>query len=172
MNTILLLCADQFISGSISPAVMIPDHRLAILLDYVKEMQINNCMYHNTATPPSLYSDHMCDRDQFPLRTSVELSQHVDEVWYLEFSHDGKKLVTTSQDSFIIVYEVGTFNVLHRLEEHRGPVAYATWSPDDTKLISCSQDYRACVWDVEVSCIHSPLSNLAFNLFHISFYKI
>lgn len=129
---------------------MIPDHRLAVLLDHVKQNQINQCLYHNTAAAPSLYSDHMCDRENFPLRTTYELSEHLDEVWYLEFSHDGTKLVTTSQDSDILVYDVGTFNVLLKLEEHTGPVAYATWSPDDSKLISCSQDNKARVWDVEV----------------------
>ena len=112
--------------GSISPAVMIPDHRLAVLLDHVKQNQINQCLYHNTATAPSLYSDHLCDRSQFPLRTSFELSQHTDEVWYLEFSHDGTKLATTSRDCSVIIYDASTFNILHKLTDHTDPVAYAT----------------------------------------------
>ncbi|KKZ61211.1 hypothetical protein EMCG_04166 [[Emmonsia] crescens] len=137
------------LSRSISPAVMIPDHRLAVLLDHVKQNQINQCLYHNTAEPPSLYSDHQCDRAQFPLRTSIELSEHTDEVWYLEFSHDGTKLATTGRESIVIIYDVATFSVLHRLTDHGGPVAYATWSPDDSQLISCSQDFKARIWDVE-----------------------
>ncbi|KLJ11092.1 hypothetical protein EMPG_13612 [Blastomyces silverae] len=157
------------LSRSISPAVMIPDHRLAVLLDYVKQNQINQCLYHNTAESPSLYSDHQCDRSQFPLRTSLELSEHTDEVWYLEFSHDGTKLATTGRENIVIIYDVATFSVIHRLTDHGGPVAYATWSPDDSKLISCSQDYKARLWDVESGrCIltidhhHEPVTAAAW----------
>jgi WD40 repeat protein len=143
---------------SISPSVLIPDHRLAVLLDQVKQEQINRCLYHNTAVSPSLYSDHVCDRNNFPLRTTIELNQHTNEVWYLEFSHDGTKLATTSRDCSVIIYDVRTFDVMHRLTDHTEPVAYATWSPDDTKLISCSQDYKARLWDVEVRKTPDPSS--------------
>lgn len=141
---------DTHVIEFISPSVMIPDHRLAVLLDQVKQNQINQCLYHNTASPPSLYSDHLCDRDDFPLRTGLELSQHTDEVWYCEFSHDGTKLATAGRDHSVIVYETNTFSVLHKLTEHEEGVAHASWSPDDTKLITCSQDRRARVWSVEV----------------------
>lgn len=142
---------------SISPSVMIPDHRLALLLDRVKQDQINNCLYHNTASPPSLYSDHMCDRADFPLRTALELSQHSDEVWYCQFSHDGTKLVTAGRDHSVIIYDATTFAVLHKLVEHEAGVAHASWSPDDTKLITCSQDKKARVWNVEVCPICGPI---------------
>ncbi|ODH52882.1 hypothetical protein GX48_01076 [Paracoccidioides brasiliensis] len=157
------------LSKSISPAVMIPEHRLAVLLDHVKENQINQCLYHNTAMPPSLYSDHQCDRSQFPLRTSLELTELTDEVWYLEFSHDGTKLATAGRENLVIIYDVATFAVIHRLTDHGGSVAYATWSPDDTKLISCSHDYKARLWDVETGrCIltidhhHEPVTSAAW----------
>ncbi len=134
----------------ISPSVMIPEHRLAHLLKQVKQSQINNCLYHNSAMPPSLYSDHMCDRDNFPLRTMLELDNHADEVWYLEFSHDGTKLATASKDRTVLIYETGTFTVLHRFADHDKEVTYITWSPDDSKLISCSMDHKARVWEVSV----------------------
>lgn len=138
----------QDLTRSIAPSVMIRDHRLAELLDQVKRSQINNCVYHNTSVAPSLYSDHMCDRDNFPLRTWLELDNHTQEVWYLEFSHDGSKLATASQDGIIMVYETTSFKVLHKLVQHGREVTYATWSPDDTKLISCALDGKARVWDV------------------------
>ncbi|KAH8430680.1 uncharacterized protein LDX57_008342 [Aspergillus melleus] len=137
------------LSKSISPSVMIPDNRLAILLNHVKQNQINQCRYHNTASPPSLYSDHMCDRNDFPLRTGIELNQHSDEVWYCQFSHDGTKLVTAGRDHSVIIYDTTTFAVIHKLMDHDDGVAHASWSPDDTKLITCSQDKKARVWNVE-----------------------
>ncbi|KAL1959937.1 hypothetical protein VTO42DRAFT_605 [Malbranchea cinnamomea] len=157
------------LSKWISPSVMIPEHRLATLLDHVKEHQVSRCLYHNNNVPPSLYSDHVCDRSSFPSRTAIELGQHTNEVWYLEFSHDGTKLVTTSRDCSVIIYDAITFEVIHRLIEHTDPVAYATWSPDDTKIISCSQDYKARLWDVETGrCLltidhhHEPVTSAAW----------
>jgi WD40 repeat protein len=130
---------------------MIPDHRLAVLLDHVKQDQINQCLYHNTSSPPSLYCDHICDRKDFPLHPTIELKQHEDEVWYVEFSHDGSKLVTTCKDNKVVIWETNTFTVVKQLSEHEKSVTNATWSPDDTKLITCSLDTRARVWSVEVS---------------------
>ena len=138
------------LSKSISPSVMISDHRLATLLDQVKHTQIANCLYHNTATSPSLYSDHLCDRSQFPLRTVLELERHLDEVWYLDFSHDGSRLATTGRDRTVVIYHVPSFEVIHTLSVHEDGVTYVAWSPDDSKLISCSQDNRARMWDVHV----------------------
>jgi WD40 repeat protein len=129
---------------------MIPDNRLATLLDHVKQNQINQCLYHNTAQSPSLYSDHMCDRDDFPLGTKLELNKHTDEVWHCQFSHDGTKLVTAGRDSNVIIYDTSTFSVLYILGEHKNGVAHAVWSPDDTKLITCSRDSTARVWSTEV----------------------
>lgn len=129
---------------------MIPDHRLAILLDHFKRNQINSCLYHNTASPPSLYSDHTCDRSDFPLRIGFDLNQHSDEVWYCDFSHDGTKLATAGQDHLVVIYDTSTFTVLHKLMEHEDGVAHASWSPDDSMIITCSQDRKARVWSVEV----------------------
>jgi WD40 repeat protein len=143
----------NFYSGFISPSVMIPDHRLAVLLDHVKESQIKECLYHNTAIAPSLYSNHMCDRNDFPLHPEYELNQHTHEVWYVEFSHDGTKLATASRDHSVIIYDTYDFSVINKLLEHDEPVAYAKWSPDDTKLITCSQDKKARVWDVDVGSL-------------------
>ncbi|KAH0562255.1 hypothetical protein GP486_003051, partial [Trichoglossum hirsutum] len=136
------------LSKSISPSVMIPEHRLAVLLHQVKQNQISSCLYHNTASSPSLYTDHFCDRSQFPLKTVLELRKHSDEVWYLQFSHDGKRLASTSRDSTIIIYDTETFEVVRTLSEHSGWVAYVAWSPDCSKLISCSHDKKAKLWDM------------------------
>ncbi|EHA23312.1 hypothetical protein ASPNIDRAFT_129928, partial [Aspergillus niger ATCC 1015] len=110
---------------------------------------INQCLYHNSASPPSLYSDHMCDRKDFPLRTGIELNQHSDEVWWCQFSNDGTKLVTASKDQTVIIYETSTFSVIQKLLGHEDGVAQCAWSPDDSKIITCSQDKTARVWSVE-----------------------
>lgn len=139
----------QDLSRSIAPSVMIRDHRLAELFDQVKQNQINQCLYHNTSIPPSLYSDHICDREDFPSRTSFVLEDHTGEVWHVQFSHDGTKLATASQDRTVNIYETVTFKCIHTLKQHSAEVTYVAWSPDDTKIITCSQDCKARVFDVE-----------------------
>lgn len=139
----------QDLSRSIAPSVMIREHRLAELFDQVKHAQINECLYHNTSVPPSLYSDHSCNRDGFPLRTSTLLEEHSDEVWHVRFSPDGSKLASGSRDKTVVIYDTTTFNVLHRLSDHTKEVTAVSWSPDSKKLISCSKDGKARVWDVE-----------------------
>ena len=140
----------QALTQCIAPSVMIRDHRLAELLDQVKRNQINECLYHNTSQSPSLYSDHHCEREKFPALTQFTLEDHGGEVWHLEFSHDGTKLATASEDKSVIVYRnLGdTFEMIHRLRDHDDAVTYLTWSPDDSKLITCSMDKKARVWDV------------------------
>jgi WD40 repeat protein len=130
---------------------MLPEHRLAVLLQQVKSYQITNCMYHTTATSPSLYQDHTCDRNNFPVRTALELDKHTGEVWQLQFSHDGLRLATCGSDGTAIIYEVGSFEVLHTLADHEGGVCSLAWSPDDSMLVTCSQDKRARLWNANVS---------------------
>ncbi|KAL8933952.1 MAG: hypothetical protein Q9216_006140 [Gyalolechia sp. 2 TL-2023] len=137
----------QELSRSIAPSVMIPQHRLAVLLDQVKQNQISHCLYHNPSSYPSLFADHMCDRSQFPLQTILELNQNAGEVWAMEFSHDGRRLATSGQATDVLIYDTSVFQVLYRLTGHTKHVAYLAWSPDDSKLITCSHDETARVWD-------------------------
>ncbi|KAL8711690.1 MAG: hypothetical protein Q9220_003861 [cf. Caloplaca sp. 1 TL-2023] len=137
----------QDLSRSIAPSVMIPEHRLANLLDQVKKSQITNCFYHSPSSSPSLFADHKCSRSQFPLRTVLELSQNTGEVWAMEFSHDGRRLATCGEATDVVVYDTSTFQVLYKLTEHMKQVAYVSWSPDDSKLITCSHDTTARLWD-------------------------
>ncbi|KAB2578196.1 putative wd domain-containing protein [Lasiodiplodia theobromae] len=136
------------LSKSISPNVMIPEHRLAVLLDQVKDHWVSKCLYHNTSASPSLYLDHQCDREEFPLRSVLELRHHLDEVWFLKFSNDGSMLATTGKDQRINVYDTSNYTRRFALEDHENGVCYLAWSPDDTKLISCSQDNSAKLWDM------------------------
>jgi WD40 repeat protein len=130
---------------------MLPEHRLAVLLQQVKRSQIANCLYHNTASSPSLYQDHICDESQFPSKTTVELNKHNGEVWHVVFSHDGSRLASCGGDGVCIIYEVGSFDVLQTLADHEDGVASMAWSPDDSMIVTCCRDKRARLWDTNVS---------------------
>ncbi|KXL44763.1 MAG: hypothetical protein FE78DRAFT_418955 [Acidomyces sp. 'richmondensis'] len=137
------------ISKSISPSVMIPEHRLATLFTAVQEEQIISCRYHNTTEQPSLYTDHECSAEDFPLHTLIQLRNHSDEVWHVEFSHDGTMLATAGKDGLVCVYDTHSWRCRFESREHErnaaGPdiskgVCYIAFSPDDQYLISCSQN--------------------------------
>ena len=134
---------------------MIPEHRLAVLIEQVQEHQIDDCLYHNTTVPPSLYYDHECERDNFPLETLTELHDHSDEVWYVDFSHDGTMLASASSDNSVIIYDTVRWKAIHRFADHHGVgevqgVCYVSWSPDDQYLLSCSRGNGLIVYDVKV----------------------
>ncbi|ORX92061.1 WD repeat-containing protein-like protein [Clohesyomyces aquaticus] len=152
------------LSKSISPSVMIPEHRLAVLLDEVKDHWISNCLYHNTAASPSLYVDHICDRDEFPMKVALELRHHKDEVWYLKFSNDGTKLASTSKDHTIVIYDTATYKPIHILKDHDAGVTHVAWSPDDTKIITCcaQQECSARIWDVQTGQCITTISEFTY----------
>ena len=134
---------------------MIPEHRLAYLLDEVKQNWISNCLYHNTAASPSLYVDHGCDKNDFPSRPHLELRNHKDEVWYLKYSHDGTKLASASKDNTVVIYDTTNYKPLFHLIEHDAGVAHVAWSPDDSKLVTCcaQPECSAKIWDMKVCVV-------------------
>ncbi|PNS16549.1 hypothetical protein CAC42_283 [Sphaceloma murrayae] len=141
------------LSSSIAPSVMIPEHRLANLLKQVQDTQINNCLYHNTTAIPSLYHDHTCDREDFPLEILTELRDHHDEVWYIAFSSTGRMLASCGQDNNVFIYDTATWRRIHQLNETNintdvTGVVFLAWSPDDRYLLSCSRANQLTVYDM------------------------
>ena len=130
---------------------MLPEHRLAVLLDQVKESQISNCLFHTSSKPPSLYSDHICDRNRFPSQVALELDEHSGELWQVRFSHDGSRLATCGQDPCVIIWSVPEFEVVHKITAHdESFVCNLAWSPDDRMMVTCGRDRYAKIWNTEV----------------------
>lgn len=134
------------LSKHIAPSVMIPEHRLATLLTSMQEEQIWHCRYHNTMDKPSLYTDHECAADDFPLHTMLELKHHSDEVWHLAFSPQGKWLATTGKDGSVFVYDADSFEKHCEIQspersamspEQRG-ICHLSFSPDERYLLTAS----------------------------------
>ncbi|KAK3944121.1 vacuolar protein sorting-associated protein 1 [Diplogelasinospora grovesii] len=149
------------LSGCISPSVMLPERRLAVLLEQVKENQINNCLFHTAPESPSLYSDHMCDRSQFPSEAIAELDKHNGEVWQVAFSHDGTRLASCGADRAVLIWDVSSFELLHKLDHGNGGCGNVAWSPDDTMLISCGTDHQAKIWNTSTGACLSTLEKFA-----------
>lgn len=132
---------------------MLPEHRLAVLLEQVKESQVNNCLYHTSASSPSLYSDHICDRNQFPSDVLCELDKHSSEVWQICFSHDGTRLASSGADRAAYIWDLSIFDLIHRLDGHADGIGNMAWSPDDTMMITCGRDRLARIWNTKVGLL-------------------
>lgn len=135
------------LTRSIAPSVMIRDHRLAELLDQVKASQINQCLYHNTKLAPSLYSDHMCNQEDFPSKTWMILEEHSGEVYCVSFSPDGRWLATAGEDRICIIYDAVNFRPVQKLQQHDASITHIAWSPDSKKILTAAEEPRARVWD-------------------------
>ncbi|KAF4458466.1 WD40 repeat-containing [Fusarium albosuccineum] len=134
------------LSKCISPSVMLPENRLAVLLEQVKQSQIDTCLYHTEALSPSLYSDHLCDRRNFPTEVAVEVTDLAGEVWQVQFSHDGSKLAACGSSDQVMIWDPKTFDVIRVLGDHEGGVGSISFSPDDSMLVCCSRDGHARLW--------------------------
>jgi WD40 repeat protein len=119
---------------------MLPLHRLATLLEQAKSYQRGACLYHANAVAISLLADCACDPSAFPSITSYILREHTDEIWRLEFSHDGKWLATAGKDKTVIIWNVREgFTVEKVLNEHVDSISCLSWSPDDSILLTAAE---------------------------------
>lgn len=142
-------------------SVMLPAGRLVHLLEQAVCKQRQECSFHNTKEDfesrfcnISLVHDHLCSKDSFPSSTSQVLTAHHDEVWFVQFSPDGKMLASGCKDGSLIIYDVDleTKDVSIHLTLNQGPiygVAFLSWSPNSKYLISCGTEDSTdlVIWD-------------------------
>jgi ankyrin repeat protein len=82
---------------------------------------------------------------------ALELGNHQREVWYVQFSNDGRQLVTCGGFHRVIIWDLATRAALFALKGHKDFVTRAAWSPDDSMLVTVSVDSHARLWDADVS---------------------
>lgn len=139
--------------------VMVPERRLEHLVEQALDVQRDACVFHNTLDSElSLYADHQCGKTQIPSRTLQVLQAHKDEVWFVEFSHNGRYLASSSKDQSAIIWEVkggGEISLKHTLNGHEKAVSSVSWSPDDCQLLTCGLEEVIRRWDVNSGqCLH------------------
>ncbi|KAF8643801.1 hypothetical protein AX16_008819 [Volvariella volvacea WC 439] len=144
-RTQLLNSLQRYISSS----VMIPQRRFSTLLHQARLYQRQRCIYHNSASNAfSLYTDHQCSENEFPRFTTTILEVHGDEVWNMEWSHDGRFLASASKDKTAIIWRLGSdsdeslqeWSTYHILREHEYPVGCLAWSIDDQTLLTTAEN--------------------------------
>ena len=168
---------DRSRPAFISPQIMVPQRRLATLLDQARQFQAQSCVYHSDTEPPSLYTNHECKAGQFPSVTTHILADHEDEVWRIEWSADGTMLASAGKDRKVVIWQLEvrsdgvlvrqqrthvqavpkadggsswSIRPLHHLRDHRDPVDVMAWSPDGQTLVT-GADRELYMWDTLVS---------------------
>lgn len=74
---------------------------------------------------------------------------HSDTVFGIEFSRDGKKIVSGAADKFVKIHEVETGTHVRSFEGHTHHVMDVTWQADGSTLASAGADNAIKVWNVE-----------------------
>lgn len=79
--------------------------------------------------------------------SALELLGHDQSLDEAAFSHDGRRVVTTSVDGSARVFNAQSGLLEARLTGHRGEVYAAVFSPHDDLVLTASQDDTARLWE-------------------------
>ena len=72
------------------------------------------------------------------------------EVYSIAFSPDGSRIVSSSSDNTIRLWDEGTGDAIVKpLEEHSSYIYSVAFSPDGSRIVSGSSDNTICLWDVD-----------------------
>lgn len=101
----------------------------------------------------NLLQDNISNSHQIKFEEEKTLVQNVDEIWYLQFSPDGKYLASASADSLtdrkIMIYDVeNDFQVYKVLAGNDQCVLYLSFSPDSRFIVSCPFNEMANIYDI------------------------
>ena len=84
---------------------------------------------------------------------------HSDTVFGIEFSRDGKYLVSGAADKFVKQFEVETGKLVRAFEGHTHHVLGVSWKGDGSRIASAGADNAIKVWNVETGEQHRTIQN-------------
>ena len=100
--------------------------------------------YHNHERTVEIHNNNLIVRVKDKL---IELIGHTDIINTAFFSSDGNRIVTSSHDKNVIVWDVDSGKKVHILKGHTDAVNYAEFSSDGQYVVSASNDYSVKLWD-------------------------
>jgi WD40 repeat protein len=77
-----------------------------------------------------------------------EALRHAGEVSSAQFSPDGSRIATASDDGTVKIWDTTSGSVL-AVMKHKGDVHSVRFSPDGTRILTASSDATACLWDAK-----------------------
>jgi WD40 repeat protein/serine/threonine protein kinase len=100
---------------------------------------------------------------------STGADAHTAPVLSVEFSKDGSKLLTASEDGSARVWDVENGTRIHLLASHSNWVWDAAFSPDDKWVVTASQDGTAIVWDALTGVPEPPFTGHDGAVYSVAF---
>jgi WD40 repeat protein len=106
-------------------------------------------------------TNEVCIWDARGQQLSEKPLTHPQAVTHLEFSPDGRYLVTCCSDPkftkcFAQVWDVGNGYRVGPSLNHGDGVLWASFSPDSRQVVTCGEDFIAIVWDVATGTALTP----------------
>jgi hypothetical protein len=80
-------------------------------------------------------------------RASITYTGHTDWVYDVAWSPDGTRIVSTSKDTTVQIWDATGGSHLYTYRGHTVDVFTAAWSPNGKRIASCSQDKTVQLWD-------------------------
>ncbi|MCS6967084.1 MAG: OmpA family protein [Cytophagales bacterium] len=93
------------------------------------------------------------------------LQGHEGQVQNIRFSPNGKLLAGGGSDGRIIIWEVASGKILHKIKGHAKTVYEVTFSKDGKLLASAGEEGTACVWEVATGKNIGCFQNKPFPMF-------
>ncbi|ETO16842.1 WD-40 repeat-containing protein [Reticulomyxa filosa] len=87
--------------------------------------------------------------DDFNVIISQYILGHIDYVKNVKFSSDGTKIISTSEDRTVRIWDVMSGNEIQLFDRHQDEVNDAQFSPTGNMVVSCSKDKTIRLWEVK-----------------------
>jgi WD40 repeat protein len=87
------------------------------------------------------------------------IDAHSDTVFGIDFSRDGKYLVSGAADKFVRQFDVETGKLIRSFEGHTHHVLDVSWKGDSSRIVSAGADNAIKVWNVETGEQHRTIQN-------------
>jgi WD40 repeat protein len=161
-----LIALDYLLTSTHALAIRIARHRGTPKTSRLVESttQLLNClqqwMYSATTLSPQVKDDY--NQRWYTLRGLLRqntLLSHTAEVYCATFSHDGKRIVSGSDDHIVCVWDANTGAVLQKLQGHTGAVLSIAFSSDGARIVSASTDQTVRVWDAKAGAVINTLKD-------------
>jgi WD40 repeat protein len=95
--------------------------------------------------------------------------QHDDGVTQAAFSHDGRLVVTASQDQTARIWDAATGKPMGPAFQHEGAVLDARFSPDGLLIATGCEDAAARLWNVATAELLVPPLEHSLSVRHVAF---
>ncbi|SCU95562.1 LAFA_0G01002g1_1 [Lachancea sp. 'fantastica'] len=161
------------LSNYIDPNDLVPRGRLLTLLSQAIKYQNSQDVLNfededenstgDESRQYNLLQDNSSSSQRISFAAQKMLAQNADEIWYLEFSPDGRYLASASADSLtdrkVLIYDVEQdFQVYKVLGGNDQCVLYLSFSPDSRYLVSCPFNEEAKIYDIHKKGQHADLN--------------